>query len=213
MATPRERKAVTSQASQASPTFTERARRRQIIDSTIELVSQRGYAGTSLAAIARHAGISKAAVLYHFGSKAELAEATLTHVFDRFAAHVRERMRAEPDPRSKLAAYVRAMVGYQREHRTHVRLITEVLLDDREGTRLRQPGQHDRHGRWQALAELLRQGQRAGQFRRFDADSVALAVGGAIDNVVSHWLADPDLDLDTATTELETFVLTAVEAR
>lgn len=197
----------------SSPTFTEQARRRQIIDSTIELVSQRGYAGTSLAAIAQHAGISKAAVLYHFGSKADLAEATLAHVFDRFGAYVRERMDAAPDPESRLVAYVRAMIGYQREHRTHVRLITEVLLDDREGTRFRQPGQHDRNGRWRSLAELLRQGQREGRFRPFDADWVALAVGGAIDNVVSHWLADPGLDLDAATAELETFVLTAVQAR
>jgi TetR/AcrR family transcriptional regulator len=200
-------------SSSPAPTFIEQARRRQIIASTIELISQQGYAGTSLAAIAAHAGISKAAVLYHFGSKAQLAEATLSDVFDRFAAHVWTRVERETDPTARLLAYVRAMIGYQREHRTHVRLITEVLLDDRGGTRMRQPGQHDRRGRWRALAELLRRGQQAGAFRSFDVRSVSLIIGGAIDNLVAHWLADPELDLDTATRELETFVLTAVEAR
>ena len=50
-------------------TFTERARRQQLIGVTIEQVAQRGFAGASLARIAEAAGITKAAVLYHFGSK------------------------------------------------------------------------------------------------------------------------------------------------
>ncbi|MCK9921199.1 TetR/AcrR family transcriptional regulator [Frankia sp. AgPm24] len=50
-------------------TFTEQARRRQLIECTIDLVSTRDYAATSLSAIAEAVGISKAAVLYHFASK------------------------------------------------------------------------------------------------------------------------------------------------
>lgn len=45
-------------------TFTERARRQQLIDATIDLISTRGYPATSLSAIAERAGLSKAAVLY-----------------------------------------------------------------------------------------------------------------------------------------------------
>ncbi|GAB3562128.1 TetR/AcrR family transcriptional regulator [Amycolatopsis endophytica] len=194
------------------PTFTEQARRRQLIEATIEVISARGYGGASLAAIAEHAGVSKAAVLYHFGSKDDLAEATLGHVFEAFGAHVLDRMAAAPDTRARLSAYVRGLIDYQGGHRTHVRLITEVLLDDRGGTRFRQPGQHDRNQRWQMLAELLAAGQAEGVFRPFDAKTTALAIGGAIDNVVSQWLADPGLDLTAAADELETFVLRAVEA-
>ncbi|MCK7626371.1 TetR/AcrR family transcriptional regulator [Streptomyces sp. RS10V-4] len=194
-------------------TFTERARRRQLIECTIDLISTRGYPATSLSAIAERAGVSKAAVLYHFTSKDNLTRAALTQVMAEFSAYVRERVERAPDPLAALLAYVRAMIGYQRDNRRHVRVITEMLLDDGGGTRLKNPGSHDTHDRWQSLAALLADGQRAGVLREFDTRTVALAIGGAIDGVIGHWLVHPDLDLDAAAAELETFTLNAVAPR
>ncbi|MBB5102089.1 TetR/AcrR family transcriptional regulator [Streptomyces spectabilis] len=194
-----------------APTFTERARRRQLIECTIDLISTKGHPSTSLSAIAERAGLSKAAVLYHFASKDNLTRAALAHVLEEFTAYVGERVAAAPDPRAAVVAYVRAMVGYQAENRRHVRVITEMLLDDHGGTRLKTPGRHDTAGRWQALAELLAAGQEAGHFRPFDPATVSLAVGGAIDGVISHWLAHPDLDLNAAADELVTFTLHAID--
>ncbi|KUL49649.1 TetR family transcriptional regulator [Streptomyces sp. NRRL F-4489] len=194
-------------------TFTERARRQQLIECTIDLISTRGYPATSLSAIAERAGVSKAAVLYHFTSKDNLTRAALTQVMAEFSGYVRERVERAPDPLAALLAYVRAMIGYQRDHRRHVRVITEMLLDDDGGTRLKTPGSHDTHDRWQGLAALLTEGQEAGVLREFDTRTVALAIGGAIDGVISHWLVHPDLDLDAAAAELETFTLNAVAPR
>lgn len=194
-------------------TFTERARRRQIVECTIDLIATRGFPATSLSAIAEQAGISKAAVLYHFSSKDNLTRATLDHVLERFTAYVNERVEAAPGPRAAVIAYVRALVGYQQANRRHVRVITEMLLDDAGGTRLKTPGSHDTGGRWQGLAELLTAGQQAGAFREFDARTTALAVGGAIDGVVSYWLAHPEYDLGAAADELVTFTLGAIEPR
>ncbi|MFC7303093.1 TetR/AcrR family transcriptional regulator [Streptomyces monticola] len=195
----------------AEPTFTERARREQLVACTIELIATRGYPATSLAAIAERAGLSKAAVLYHFSSKDNLTRAAFEHVISRFTAYVRERVEAAPDPRAAVIAYVRAMVGYQQANRNHVRVITEVLLDDADGTRLKTPGRHDTGGRVDGLAELLAAGQRAGLLREFEPRTVALAVGGAIDGVIAHWLAHPGLDLDAAVEELVEFTLRAID--
>ncbi|MGK4581529.1 TetR/AcrR family transcriptional regulator [Kitasatospora sp. HPMI-4] len=197
----------------AARTFVEEARRRQIIECTIDLISTRGYPATSLSAIAEEAGISKSAVLYHFSSKDNVTRATLDHVFEQFTGYVRERVEAKSDPLDAVIAYLRAMIGYQQANRRHVRVITEMLLDDHGGTRLKTPGSHDTHGRWQELAALLAAGQRAGRLREFDPQVTALAIGGAIDNVISHWLVHPELDLDAAAAELETFVLNAVQRR
>ncbi|WP_069885866.1 TetR/AcrR family transcriptional regulator [Streptomyces luteocolor] len=194
-----------------TPTFTEQARRSQLIECTIDMISTKGYPATSLAAIAEQAGLSKAAVLYHFSSKDNLTRATLSYVLERFMTYVDEQVAAEVDPRAAIVAYVRAMVGYQRDNRRHVRVITEMLLDDADGTRLKNPGGHDTAGRWNALADLLAEGQRAGRFRVFDPATLALAIGGAIDGVIGHWLVHPDLDLDAAADELVTFTLRAVE--
>lgn len=194
-------------------TFTERARRQQIVECAIDLIADRGYPSTSLAAIAEAAGISKAAVLYHFTSKDNLDRTTLTHVLDQFFAYVTERVEREKDPGEAVVAYVRAMISYQQANRRHVRVITEMLLDDKGGTRLKTPGSHDTHDRWQALARLLAAGQETGRLRASDARTTALAIGGAIDNVISYWLVHPDFDLDAAADELVTFTLNAIERR
>ncbi|MEV0112660.1 TetR/AcrR family transcriptional regulator [Streptomyces sp. NPDC050844] len=204
---------MAARRAQGAPTFTEQARRSQLIECTIDLISTKGHPATSLAAIAERAGLSKAAVLYHFSSKDNLTRATLEHVLAEFTAYVNERVAAEPDPRAAVVAYVRAMIGYQQANRRHVRVITEMLLDDEGGTRLKTPGGHDTAGRWNALADLLAAGQQAGQFREFAPATVALAIGGSIDGVVAHWLAHPELDLEAAADELETFTLYAIERR
>ena len=193
------------------PTFTEQARRQQLIEATIDSIATRGYPATSLAAIAEQAGVSKAAVLYHYTSKDKLTEATLAHVLEQFMAYVSERVEREDDPKGALVAYVRAMIGYQQANRRHVRVIVEMLLDDQGGTKPKTPGSHDTGGRRQGLADLLTAGQEAGGFREFDTRTVALAIGGAIDGVIAHWLVHPELDLDAASEELVAFTLLAVE--
>ncbi|MFI6767258.1 TetR/AcrR family transcriptional regulator [Streptomyces sp. NPDC050355] len=194
-------------------TFTERARRQQLIEATIDLVSTRGYPATSLSAIAERAGLSKAAVLYHFSSKDNLTRAALEQVMGEFGAYVTERLAQAPGPREAVIAYVRAMIGYQQANRRHVRVITEMLLDDEGGTRLKTPGSHDTNDRWQTLAVMLTEGQQAGVLREFHAPTIALAIGGAIDGVIAHWLVHPEIDLDAAAAELVEFTLHAIERR
>ncbi|MCB5909204.1 TetR family transcriptional regulator C-terminal domain-containing protein [Streptomyces pinistramenti] len=108
-----------------------------------------------------------------------------------------------------MVAYVRAMIGCQQANRRHARVITEMLLEDEGGTRLKPPGSHDTHARRQTLAALLAAGREADRPRQFDTRAVALAIGGAIDGVIAHWLVHPDLD--AAAAELETFTLCVIE--
>ena len=56
-------------------TFTERARRDQITGGAVQVLADRGFAGTSLAAIGDRLGISKGVISYHFQDKAELLNA------------------------------------------------------------------------------------------------------------------------------------------
>ncbi|MFC7387442.1 TetR family transcriptional regulator [Sphaerisporangium rhizosphaerae] len=51
--------------------------RRRILSIAQELFAEQGYAGTSIADIAGRLGTSKAALYYHFASKAEIIEALM----------------------------------------------------------------------------------------------------------------------------------------
>jgi AcrR family transcriptional regulator len=54
-----------------------RETRQRILDIALALFTEQGFAGTSVADIAGRLGTSKAALYYHFRSKAEIAEALL----------------------------------------------------------------------------------------------------------------------------------------
>ncbi|RLA92042.1 MAG: hypothetical protein DRG25_06900 [Deltaproteobacteria bacterium] len=57
-------------------------RRRQILEKAQKLCSKKGFAGTTLDEIAREAGISRALIVQHFGSKIGLYEALVDFLFE-----------------------------------------------------------------------------------------------------------------------------------
>lgn len=55
------------------------ATRDRILDAAVAAFGSRGYEAISLDAVADEVGVSKQTVLYHFGSKEKLLEATIDH--------------------------------------------------------------------------------------------------------------------------------------
>jgi len=53
-----------------------------LITSTIEVVHTMGYAGANTATIAHKAGVSRGAMLHHFGTRAALMTEVVRHVFE-----------------------------------------------------------------------------------------------------------------------------------
>lgn len=174
-------------------TLTERARRRQLIDVTIDLVADTGYAGTSLAGIARSAGITKAAVLYHFPSKAQLVRAAYEHVIGALVTDVAaavESAEAGDGP----AAYIRSMIGHLREHPRHTRMIIEAMTNDQ--------GDDDPAERWRPLAQIIAAARDARGAVAQDDRTTAIIIGGAINAIVAERLHDPDYDTAAAAERL-----------
>ncbi|MEU8227571.1 TetR/AcrR family transcriptional regulator [Kribbella sp. NPDC048915] len=171
-------------------TFTEEARRAQLIDVTIELVAEHGYAATSLGRIAESAGITKAGVLYHFPSKQALVEAAHQHVLSTLVESVGAAVEAA-GPADSPAAYIRSMVAHLRERPRHVRMLIEAMTSVAPLT--------DSKARWSAVAELLAAARQArGLSSDIDLRSAALLIGGGIDAIVAESLGDPQYDSRSA---------------
>ncbi|QVQ51549.1 TetR/AcrR family transcriptional regulator [Spiractinospora alimapuensis] len=185
-------------APEGQGTLTERARRAQLVEVTIELVADRGYAGASLARIAERAGITKAAVLYHFSSKAAVVEAAYEHVLTALTGSIASAVEAAPVADGP-AAYIRSMVGYLNENPRHTRMIVESMIE--EGTAAEPPQ------RWQALAQILDAARDATVGRPLeDSRTLAIIIGGAVDAIVGEQLNDPAYDTVTAAEQLVSLV-------
>lgn len=184
-------------------TFTEVARRQQITALAIDLVAEHGYANTSLARIAEATGISKAAVLYHFGSKAAVLENAYSTVINALVESVASAITNTTSASQSIEAYIRSLVDYVARNPTHTRLIVEALTTSDLG-KPKQPPALDEHQqpRWAPLADAMRQAQQDGEFRQFDVRTYAIAVGGSIDAIFVESLTDPDFDLGHAVDEL-----------
>ncbi|WP_193103926.1 TetR/AcrR family transcriptional regulator [Brachybacterium sp. FME24] len=169
-------------------------RREQLIDVTIDLVSDQGYAAATLGRIAAAAGLSKASVLHHYPSVVELVGAAYQHVLASMVSVLTAAL--EPAaPADRPLVYVTATVGYFRDHPRHTRMISEALVH------LEEPG--DSRGRQEALAELLDEARAArGLPTGQDLRTAAVITGGAIDGIVREQLADPTFDTSAAAADL-----------
>ena len=67
---------------------TQQISRDELLECAWSLIHRQGYAATSLADVAAAAGLGKAGVLHHFGSKAGMMRAVIAWARERFAAYV-----------------------------------------------------------------------------------------------------------------------------
>ncbi|WP_430789374.1 TetR/AcrR family transcriptional regulator [Actinoplanes sp. G11-F43] len=183
------------------PTLTELARRAQLIGVTIDLIARHGHAGTSLARIAEAAGISKAAVLYHFPSKDAVVRAAYDTVIDGLTTRVGAAVATESGA-AALAAYLRSITGYLRDNPAHTRMIVEGIgespaVEDTPNA----PSRRD------AVAALITAARDAGDYRPdVDPRVTAVIVNGALDAIVAENLSDPSFDTTAATESLITLL-------
>src|SRR5690242_12126595 len=112
---------------QDAKSFIERARRTQIIASAIEVIAEQGFVNASLARIARHAGISKGVISYHFTGKDELMEEVVDQVYADILRHVLDRMEGVESATALLRTQITAVAQHMREHRSQVKALGEIF--------------------------------------------------------------------------------------
>jgi AcrR family transcriptional regulator len=79
------------------------ATREKLCETAIEIAAREGLAAMTLDNVARHAGVSKGGVTYHFPSKEKLVEGVVEHFGQRLERLVLERVANDPHPRHRWA--------------------------------------------------------------------------------------------------------------
>ncbi|MFB8387483.1 TetR/AcrR family transcriptional regulator [Microbacterium sp. NPDC055910] len=191
------------------PTAAELARRREILDATIAVIARGGWAACTLQSVADEIGVTKAAVIYHVGTKAGLVEQAYSFVITAFTEAVQARVEAATDPSDALVRFAHAHLDYMRDHRDHARVIAEALDDAHPNELDDRPTSPDRALPVIALIEAARAADTSPAPQE-GPRVVATALGGMIDAAVAAWLQDPAFDLDAAKRLLTTFLAAAV---
>jgi AcrR family transcriptional regulator len=75
--------------------------RARVLDATVECLIEFGYAGTTTAAVQDRAGMSRGALMHHFGSKAELLVAAVRHLAEQRGENLVRQAASLPDGDSR----------------------------------------------------------------------------------------------------------------
>ncbi|WP_068279571.1 TetR/AcrR family transcriptional regulator [Aldersonia kunmingensis] len=203
-------------------TFTEEARRQQIVSCAVELIAESGYPQASIAKIAERADIAKSVVLYHFHSKDELVAAIVETVFAASAAVMVPRIAATSSATERLTAYIDANGEFLDTHRREAIALYEVSTSYRggDGRRFDQAVQAsvDASGVPPEFALLdpltiLSDGIRDGEFRTAtDPHLLKNILRAALDGAVGELSRDDTYDVLAHTAAVKDLFLAAIGA-
>jgi TetR/AcrR family transcriptional regulator len=145
--------------------------RAAILEAGVREFAREGVAGARTDAIARAAKVNKALLYYYFKDKEALYGAVLDQVFGGLIACVGEVLSRDLPPREKIMAYAGAHFDYVARHPLYPRIVQGEMMGAGRGraTHLRRIVKKYFRPLFGRLAEVLRQGQAAGEFRAVDA--------------------------------------------
>jgi TetR/AcrR family transcriptional regulator, fatty acid metabolism regulator protein len=192
-------------ATSGTATFTQRKRRDQLVECTIDAIVQVGYPRTSVAEVARRAGVSKGVVTYHFPAKDDLIQAVIADVVAGMRRYLEPLLRAANPlqyPERFIAPYLTAWTGYIQTHGRDVLALVRIFdAYPHESGRL-SPTFDARTEEITLVAGILRRGQESGRLRDFDPHLMARVIKAALDELLRHFADNPDLDLAACGAEL-----------
>ena len=173
--------------------------RASLLDAAECLFQKRGVSRTSLADIARAAGVTRGAIYWHFKDKADLFDAMLERVTVPLEADVEQLLASERDPlRAWCAHLCRAL--HQIAHDTQTRRVLQIAMQKVEHAAEMGPmvARHIDlyHINVSQGSQIL---ARAAQVRRqpLPASPLELARGvhALLHGLIYAWLLDPRFDL------------------
>ncbi len=167
----------------ARPKLTQK-RKTQILEAAAEMIGQRGLCDTRIADVAARAALSPALIVYYFGSKEKLLTEALAYAEDLFYIEAFHELAGIEGASERLVRLVElSCPPANRETDDYWALWVELwsrALRNEEAARKREA--LDR--RWRnTIADVVRDGQRSGEFGSADPDRFATYLSALMDGL------------------------------
>jgi AcrR family transcriptional regulator len=196
----------------ARPKLTQK-RRTQMLEAAMEVIADRGLCDTRIADVSDRAGLSPALVVYYFGSKEKLLTEALAYAEDLFYIEAFRELTGIEGASERMVRLIELACPpvVRREADEYwtlwVELWSRALRND-EAARKREALER----RWRnTIAEVVREGQRSGEFGPCDPERFATYLSALMDGLALQVLfGDPavngelvyEMCLDAAVGEL-----------
>lgn len=184
----------------------------QLFAAALQLISEQGFAGTTVDEIVERAGVAKGTVYYHFKGKTELVEALIASELEPLADRFATATRSSTDPLERVMAVVRAELEWIRDNRAFAKLlVTELWREDRvwRETLVMLRGRILAH-----VVDAIVEGRETGAFPSdLDPDFAASALFGMTATTALDWLAfHPEQPLEHIAGQIAALASRAIRA-
>ena len=175
-------------------------RREHMLRAAVEVIVERGFAGTRIADVAERAGISSALVIYYFKTKDQLLADAMRYSEDAWYAEGQRRMAGLPSAAARLEEIVAMCCLPEADPQLNTWLlwldVWALAARNDEVAGVRQKNDE----RWrETVMSLVVAGQEAGEFRPVDPSAFTTALCALLDGLaIQIALKDPVLEPLTA---------------
>ncbi|MGB2694831.1 MAG: TetR/AcrR family transcriptional regulator [Dehalococcoidia bacterium] len=152
------------------------ARREAILSAAREVFAQKGFEGTTIADVAREAGVASGTVYLYFPSKLDIFAALNARLFEVIIGAMNQ-VGAPPTVRGGTRTRIHAIFESCSEHRDLLRL---VFLNPDPRTEVARRMRRADEERLKPLAQIFQQGIAAGTVRQSDPKLLAKLVNGLV---------------------------------
>ncbi|AZR72697.1 hypothetical protein BBF96_04400 [Anoxybacter fermentans] len=168
--------------------------RENILKAAMELFAEKGFHETSMAAIAKRAGLGKGTLYWHFSSKDELFKQLISEKGEGLFRQLRELLNQKFSPEKILKEFIRIKLIFMIENRE----LSQILLNNMQFTdqefKLKLFQRHKEMV--QELQKIIQRGMDEGIFRRGSSRDTAVAIIGMINSMNSIlFFEDEDIDI------------------
>jgi TetR/AcrR family transcriptional regulator len=172
----------------------------RLLESALQLFSEKGYEGTSIREIIEGAGVTRPVLYYYFTNKEELFRRLLEPALAEYTRNLLDIRENYSEAIGRLKAIARATFAFAEKNPQAVRLILQLYFSppkcgpklDKSIYRLR---------RFRLLEEIMQDGLDRAELAGGDAQSLALALIGMMDTFVTAKSYLPDTHLSSEVAE------------
>ncbi|MDE3190900.1 MAG: TetR/AcrR family transcriptional regulator [Acidobacteriota bacterium] len=160
-------------------------KRRVILDAAVRVFARKGFHASRVGDIAEEAGVAHGLLYHYFSSKDEVLETIFSEHWTALLDRIHAVEASGDPPVRQLRGIVRSMFHGWRSDPDVVRVVIREIarsaeIGQRVGELVKPIG---------AIRRIFERGQAEGHFRRdLDADTAAVIVYGAIDELLTGWV-------------------------
>ena len=167
------------------------AKKEQIIEAAVDILSRKGSADTTMQEIAEEAGVGKGTIYRHFDNKEGLISALIKHGIDELSAEIKETIKDIDEPVKQLEGLIDTKLEFYNQNHDFCKFLMRELWGYKE--KFEKNIKEIRLSHTVLIEEIIAAGVETGDFKEVNIETAAVALIGMVNINVLHYFVFSDI--------------------